>query len=231
MQAVAEPVDARLVPGVEQQHRGRHELVRGQPVRTVARRDEVGEQVVAGRLRALRGELLDVCRERPGRLAGRLLVGRGPVHLVHPHDRLRPRPQVVPVGLGDAEQLGDHEHRQRLGVVLDDVELAVGQVGQQPRGQLLDPRRQPLHVAAPERAGHQPPQPGVLGRLAVEDRVGVQPVEGLPVGVRRAWPEDPARAAGRAAPHPPRRGRVASQTPMPLCQAIGAAERSAARCG
>ena len=63
VQAVAEAVDARLVPGVEQQHRGRHELVRRQPVAAVARLHEVGQQVVAGRLRALGGELLDVGRE------------------------------------------------------------------------------------------------------------------------------------------------------------------------
>ena len=50
-------------------------------------------------------------------------------------------------------------------------------------------------MAPAEGALHEAAQPGVLRRLAVEDRVGVQPVERLPhvVGVPRA--EDPAQAA------------------------------------
>ena len=48
VRAVADDVDARLVPGHLQQHRGRHQLVLGQPAAVgVPGRDEVGEQVVA----------------------------------------------------------------------------------------------------------------------------------------------------------------------------------------
>ena len=80
------------------------------------------------------------------------------------------------------------------------------QSSSRPGGQLLDPGPEPGHVAAAERALDQPAQPGVLRRLAVEDRVGVQPVEGLPLVLGFPRPEDPAQAPARGAPGCRRRG-------------------------
>ena len=113
--------------------------------------------------------------------------------LVHPHDRLRPVAQVVRVRARHAEQVGDHEHRQRLGVRLDHVEAVRVDLGEQLRRELAHPRPQPLDVAAGEGRGHRTPQPGVLGRLVLHHLVAVQQVERLEVVERLLVLPDPAQ--------------------------------------
>ena len=215
---VAEPVDARLVAGVEQQHRGRHQLMGRQPVAAVADRDQVGEQVVA-RCRkpvlrqgfptyAANSALATTASASCSgvRLSSYILT------IACDHGRSRWRSAS-----GPAEQLGDDEDRQRFGEVGDDVERPVGgemggAVVEQPGGQLLDPGAEAGHVAAAERALHETAQPGVLRRLTVEDRVGVQPVERLPLVVGFARPEDPAE---RPLPEDLAAGGVAGRDPDP----------------
>ena len=65
----------------------------------------------------------------------------------------------------------------------------------------------------PNAPGDEPAQPGVLRRLAVEDRVGVQPVERLPVVLRGRAAGRPGRAGGRAGRHRRPAWLVATQTP------------------
>ena len=196
VQAVAEAVDGCLVSGVEQQDRRRDELALGQFLAAIAHLHQVGEQIRAGRAHPLARQLADVCREVAARRARRALLLGGALDLIHLDDGLAPWAQEVLVDIGEAEQFGDHQDRQWLGIGGDDIErrAAVGGLVQQLRGELLDARRQPLHVAAPEGAGDQTPQPGVLRRLRVEDGVRVQPVEGLPLGLGPARHEDPAQS-------------------------------------
>jgi hypothetical protein len=121
--------------------------------------------------------------------AARVDDGRRRVDLVHAHDRLGPVPQLGGVGRRDAQQLGDDEHRQRLGVPGDQVELAV-HVLEQGRRELAHPRTQPLDVAAVERRRDRAPQPGVLGRLVLHHLVAVEEVERLQEGRRLAVAPD-----------------------------------------
>jgi hypothetical protein len=104
----------------------------------------------------------------------------------------------VPVGGRPAEELGDDQHRERLGEAGDDVHRTLGRQRhgapvEQVLGQLLDPGPEPFHVPAAEGAGHQPPQPGVRGRLHLQQRVLVQPVERVPLPRRTSGTRDPQR--------------------------------------
>ena len=73
-------------------------------------------------------------------------------------------------------------------------------------------------MAAAERALHETAQSGVLRRLTVEDRVGVQPVERLPFVVGFARPEDPAE---RPLPEDLAAGGVAGRDPDPQAAVPG----------
>ncbi len=69
--------------------------------------------------------------------------------------------------VGHPEELADDRHGQRVGEGLDEVDVAVHPV-EQPGGDLLDPWPEPLDRPGRERLADQPPQPGVVGRIAVE---------------------------------------------------------------
>jgi hypothetical protein len=114
----------------------------------------------------------------------RVLVAR--VKLVHAADVGRPRPQERPVAARDAEQLGDHGDRQRLCDRRQQVELArAGDRIDQVVGELLHRLAHGLDHARRERLRHQSPDPGVVGRLHVEDPVRDQVPEGVERGRRR----------------------------------------------
>ena len=116
-ETVAEHVHRRLVAGVEQEYDGSHQLVVIQ-----SGRQQVGRQVV-GRLGPSPVEVLaHVIGELARCSDGRIDHLRGRRWFVHPHDRLRPAPQHRDVGPGEADQLGDDQDGQRLGVLPDDVE-------------------------------------------------------------------------------------------------------------
>ena len=195
----------------------------GEPVAVVPHADEVAEQVGTGVGGPLGRKTLDVCRELAARAPCRRLVGRGLVDLVHPHNVMRPRSQQVLVRLRPPEELGDDQHRQRLGVVRQDVEAPHGVEPldapvEEAVGELGDPRLQAGDVPPGEGPLHESTKPGVLGGLAVEDRVRVQPVEGLPVGVGDARREDPPQ---RALAQDLAAGRVAGRDPGPQTAVVG----------
>jgi hypothetical protein len=104
------------------------------------------------------------------------LLGR--VELVHAADVGRPRAQQVPVGLRDAEHLGDHRHGQRLGDGRQQVELPLlERVVDEPVGDLLHRAAQPLDRARGERPADEAPQPRVVGRFDVEHPAADHPPE------------------------------------------------------
>ncbi len=155
---------------------------------------QVGHQVVAGRGRALAGQLAYDGGEVGGRGDGGGDDRVGRCHLVHLDDRLRPRTQLRGELGGHSEELGDHEHGQRLGVLPDDVEADGVDPGEQPRGELAHPGPEPFDVAAVERRRHEPSQPRVLGWLVLHHLVPMQQVERLQVGRRLAVLPDPSEA-------------------------------------
>ncbi len=190
--AVAQHVDRGLVPRHQEEHGRGDDLVPGQ---LTAR--EVAEQVVARPSPPLVREGAQVLGELLRRLLGRAACAVGKAVLVHLHDRVAPGHERGPVVSGHTEQLGDHGDRQRLGQVVEQVGLAVGgdalgeRADHRP-GQPLDGGTQPFHVAAGEGGGDQPAQPGVRGRLVLQQRVAVQHVErGEPLGRGRVGPEPP----------------------------------------
>jgi hypothetical protein len=167
-------VDGGLVAGVEEQDHGADELVLGELVAAVDHLGEGGDQVVGRPGPPVPRQPAQVLGElgcRPGRDLARV---RGRVDLVHAADLGRPGPQQRPVGLGHAQQVADHGHRQRLGQPGDQVASAgLGQPVDQP----VDPAWTGRGAARPsggERLGHQPAQPGVVGRFAVQHAVADQ---------------------------------------------------------
>ncbi len=153
--AVAEAVDAGLVPGVEQYHDRGNQLVLGQPVALLLRLDEMGDQVVVRTAEAFGGKGAHVGAELGGRLPGRGLLRGTALVFVHLHQIRRPRAQQMPVAVGNTEQLRDDHHRQWFGELADQVEgLPVlrsrRDAVEQDLAQLVDVRPQSLDVAAGE---------------------------------------------------------------------------------
>ena len=125
LQRGGEQPRGRLLAGREQERRGAHDVddVGRRPV-GIGREREVGEHVVAG----LAPAVLDVLREPVVEPAERVelhaaLLAR---RRSHRDCRLRPKnlAETVVILLRHAEQVGDHEHRERLRVRAD--ELAAG---------------------------------------------------------------------------------------------------------
>ena len=109
----------RLVAGDEEREQEDQELVAVERPAVDLGADEERHDVVAG-IRLLRRDVLHEIHEQlAGRLRGRFgrLVGRL-------DGRVGPAPEVGPVAVGDAEQLGDHHQRERRGDEVDEVERA-----------------------------------------------------------------------------------------------------------
>ena len=198
--AVAADVHRRLVAGVEQQDAGGDQLVLGEPVAVgVAHAHQVADQVLARAPCAAR---------RPAR-AGRRRTRRPRARRTSSISVVRPYSYIFTIALdhgrssgrsasGTPEQLGDDGDRQLLGHARTAGRPAPSRRSARPArrpaaGQVLDPRAQPLDVPAGERRADQPAQPGVLGRLHLQDGVAVDEVEAPePLG-RRPVPPDPAQ--------------------------------------
>ena len=180
-------VDRRLVPRVQQQHARADELVLGEPFALVQHERQLRDQVLARVLLALPRELSQVGRELVAR-ADRVLLHLGRrVQLVHLADVRGPRTQVVAVGLRDPEHLGDHGDRERFGDP-EQVELArtVDLVDEAVHDR-LHARPKPLDEPRGERLRHEPPHPGVVRGLHVQDPgVDQVPERGVPLGRRGA---------------------------------------------
>ena len=88
----------------------------------------------------------------------------------------------------DAEKVADHRDGKREGQRVDEVEARRGiEWRQEPAGGVTDPRLEAGYRPWGERAGHEPPEAGVAGRVHREH------VGGGKLG---------ARIAGRVGPRP-----------------------------
>ena len=189
-------------PGVEQQDAGGDQLVLGQPVALgVAHLHQVGEQVVA-RVRApLGGQVAQVGDELGGGVLGGRLDRRRPAVLVHLHDRVGPRAAAAGGRRRARPSSSAMTSTGSCSAIPESTSTGsapsepLHQAVDQPAGELLDPRPQPLHVPAGERRADQPAQPGVVRRLHLEDRVAVDQVEALELLGRLLVAPDAAQPA------------------------------------
>ena len=209
--AVAERVHRRLVPSVQQHDHRRDDLVLGQPITLVGDLHQLGDQVVPRVAAPGRCQGLDVADELIGGSFGPLPfdVVRG--ELVHLDDRVRPVQQQRAVLPRYPEQLADDRNGVRLGIVGNQVDggvggrvadmvdatlgrslPAVGPLTERPvehlGGDPLDRRTHRGHRLRGEHLGHQPPDPGVVGRFQVQQRIPLGLLPPLPtrIGVRLA---------------------------------------------
>jgi hypothetical protein len=120
---------------IEQQDGRCKHFVVGEPVGAVLRADEIAHQVVAKIGAALGEQRTHIVGELLARPQRRVFGFPADRRLVHPDDRLRPRPKLREVGARRAEQLGDDEHRERLGIVAERVEGRGVDLGEQLRPQ------------------------------------------------------------------------------------------------
>jgi hypothetical protein len=123
--------------------------------------------------RSSRGDqLAEVRRERVSRGDGALAHRR----VRRQQKRVEPARDVEPPALealvvleGDAEHLADHDHRQRVRELLDQVHRALAlHAGEEAVHDVLDVRPQPLHHPRRERLVHERAQARVVRRIAVE---------------------------------------------------------------
>ena len=199
-QAVAEHVDRRLVPGVEQQHRRGDHLVLGEPRRRRPAprpgRETRSSRGAAARAVPARGSCPRTRSAAVTAASTTACVGR---RLVHPHDRLRPGPQLRARARAGRPSSSAMTRTGSGSAYSPTTSKPAGSTSvEQRRGQLAHPRPQPLDVAAVERADDEPAQPRVLRRLVLHHLVAVQQVERL----ERGRP-----AAGRVQIRPSRRSR------------------------
>ena len=211
-EAVAEAVDAGLVARVEQQHDGRDELARREPVTAVALLHERGEQVVA-RVRSARSAASRstyAANSSHARCAFRWACSSGSTSyiLTMACDQSRSSFQSA---VGRAEQLADDEDRAAAprSVAMTSTRPSRSRTRSTSSSRAAATSstrgRSRVDVATGEGARDEPAQPRVLRRLRVEDRVGVQPVERRPRVVatgargRRMRPSRRSRSTSLAA--------------------------------
>ena len=171
--AVPDEVHRRLVSREVEEHHLVLQLGGGEPVTFLLGRDERAEQVIAG--------FPTLPLDRRLHVPGEMLTGvEDRREVLRQHDRLegldqrvRPLPHLVPVGLRHAEHLGDHREGQRERQVADHVHPAVGL---HPVQHLVDQRLDALvegfDPPGGERLLGQAPDPGVVGRVEVQDGPG-----------------------------------------------------------
>ena len=152
----------------QQQPTHRPQLLGPDPV--ALHRDQVADQVVA----RLDPPQLEERREQgvqlgvgPHQLAG---MAQRPDAAEGAADRGAVAGERRGVGVGDAEELGDHRDRQRGGVRRHEVDVAtVHDVVQETVDDLLDPPAVVRHAAWAEGAGGETTEPGVVRRVPVEE--------------------------------------------------------------
>ena len=166
LQRAGEQSCARLLSRREQEGGRPHDRghVRGAPVR-IRRERQVGQDVLARRA----PPVLDVLDEplvepRQGVLAR--VAGLPGADLAHGAGHAEARTELLVLGFGHAEEVGDGEHRERLGVRADELAATVGDelvellVGEAPheRFVVLEPLRR-------DQPHQQRPLVGVVGRV------------------------------------------------------------------
>ena len=120
-----------------------------------------------------RDDLIDVGfhRPRPFDRSDDLVVGDDRVERLH--HRARPGGDLLLVGVGHAEHLGDHVEGQREGELGDHVAgAALGHRVEHRVDQLLDPRSQRLDRRGREGLAHESAQARVVGWVGVEHARG-----------------------------------------------------------
>ena len=167
---VAEQLGRRLVAGDDHQEEEADDLDVVEAVAVDLGGEQRAREIVA-RLRACVGDqLVEVAEHVHRRLhAGRRHVGHA---LLAVHDRVGPGAQLVAIGLGHAEHLADHVHRQLAGEVADEV-AAPGCDERDRCGwlrELADARLELGDAARREAARHQRAHARVARRVHGEER-------------------------------------------------------------
>ena len=163
--AVADEARRGVGAGNDELEEARQELLFGQPLVVVARRDEHTDEVVARRFAVRRHQVLEVGNDRVRRSDGLRRRRTAPRLEQGPE----PAVQRFLVGQRDAEQLADHPERQRMGEALDQIDDGVRPRGLELVEQLVDDahdRRVRARRSASERR---------LGRRAARKRAWSSP--------------------------------------------------------
>ena len=172
--AVADEIDRRLVTGHQQQDAGREQLLLVQLVTRLLGGDERRQQVAARRGAALGDEAPEVVGEGATRRHAALThlgVRRQQDRVEAARDVETPALEALVVRHRDAQHLADHDDRQRIGELLDQIHrVVVVHLRQEAIDDLLDVRPEHLHHARGEGLAHETAQPGVIGRIAVQHR-------------------------------------------------------------
>ncbi len=123
------------------------------------------------------------------------------------HHRVRPLAELVAVGVGHPEHLGDDREGEREREPADEIDgTAAVEIVEQVVDEVLDAGDERLDARRRERLRDQAPDPGVVGRVEVQDRPApaAGPVDARPLEERRL------RGDGRVGVHH-RQGRVAQE--------------------
>ncbi len=159
------------MPGDQQQNTRRVQLRTGELVPGILGSNQLGEQILTRSTAPPLDQLVEIGNQLTARglELGRVASVLGS-HLCRRVEgaagQRRPDMQSGFVLERDAEQLTDNGHRDRVRVMIDDIEIAgTGTLVEQRIGELLDPGLQPLHHTCRERLRHQPTQPSVVRRI------------------------------------------------------------------
>nr|WP_228718570.1 hypothetical protein [Kitasatospora acidiphila] len=162
--AVGYQVDGGLVAGHHQQEGHRGDLLLGEPVLAVTRREQAAEQVVGRVLALVPDQRLDVFEHRLGGHDGHFAVAATALG-----DRVAPDLEGLVLVLRSPEQVEDHRDRQRQREFGDQVGLVLArQPIEQPIDMALDQRPHTGHPPHGVGLLHQLAQPGVVRRVGVE---------------------------------------------------------------
>ena len=189
---VGDQADGGLMPGHQQQDAGGDQLVLGQLLAGVLGADHLRQQVLC-RLCAPQGNQL---AEVAGELVAGNLRGRSPrlrLRSVNAESGLqrvgqpgRPPGEPRVVLDRDAEHLRDDPHRQRIGKLTHDLKLPGSRgCSKQLAGDGPDPRFKPRDRPRRECLGHEPPEPGVIGRIKRQERRPLPSAPRRPAGATR----------------------------------------------
>ena len=157
--------------GDEEQHDLVDELVGGEPLAVVLGVDQRSEQVVGG-VRALPLDRFEHVRGHVvGRLHDLVEVHRRQDRFEPEGQRVRPVAELVAVGVGHAEHVGDHLEGQWEREVAHHLHPVAARLDRVERGvdHLLDARRELLDAPRREDLLHDAADAGVVGRVDVED--------------------------------------------------------------
>ena len=219
--------------GVEQQDRRGEHLVVGEPVVAVLGPEQVAEQVVAQVASALARSARAGSRRTPTlatRAASCDLGGDDGSYIrTMACDHVA---QLGEVGRRRAEQLGDDEHRQRLGEVGEDVEAPLGSVASSRRGPIAATRGRIRSMWPRAKAAETLRRSReCVRRLVLHHLVAVQQVERLEARRPAAGRARSGRAGGRAAPGCRPRARPPARSARPHASRPGRRRARRARPG